>query len=69
MISLEEAQRRSRVAKEKPLPPLGPMSPSTVKGLVEIGPGKEKNTSSRVPEKRKRGFSALFKRKNLEGVF
>ena len=32
IISLDEARRRA-----KPLPPLGPMSPSILKGVVEIG--------------------------------
>ncbi|KAE8447985.1 hypothetical protein EG329_009908 [Mollisiaceae sp. DMI_Dod_QoI] len=73
-ISLEEARRRA-----KPLPPLGPMSPSILKGVVEIGTpkgidefGRElRFEESKDVEKKKRGFSGLFKwsKKDKENVF
>lgn len=69
IISLDEARRRA-----KPLPPLGPMSPSTVKGVVEIGPGSDREVRRGVDglgvatEKRKRGFSGLFRRSKKEAM-
>ncbi|KUJ10766.1 uncharacterized protein LY89DRAFT_723346 [Mollisia scopiformis] len=67
-ISLEEARRRA-----KPLPPLGPMSPSVLKGVVEIGGGKERDEWGRVVEKeevKKRGFGGFFKwRREKENIF
>ena len=74
-ISLEEARRRA-----KPLPPLGPMSPSILRGVVEIGTPKGADEwgreikferEDREGEKRKRGFSALFKwsKKDKDTVF
>lgn len=59
LISLTEARRRA-----KPLPPLGPMSPSVVKGVVEIGDPRQKGDE--VVEKRKRGLSGLFTRRKKD---
>jgi hypothetical protein len=60
-ISLDEARRRA-----KPLPPLGPMSPSVVRGVVELETPyvvDEFGVDSKDVEcKRRRGFSGLFKR-------
>jgi len=62
-ISLDEARRR-----EKPLPPLGPLSPSVVQEVVEIGsPYDADEFGADVKEpgcKKKRCFSGLFKRGN-----
>jgi hypothetical protein len=62
IISLDEARRRA-----KPLPPLGPMSPSIVRGVVEIGGSermgdREVNGGDAGKERRKRGLSGLFSR-------
>jgi hypothetical protein len=62
IISLEEARR------EKPLPPLGPMSPSVVQGKVEIGLGIREGARAPgivpvpVEVRKKRGLSSLFRR-------
>lgn len=60
-ISLDEARRRA-----KPLPPLGPMSPSVIQGVVEIGsPCADDEFGADIRElegKKRRGFSGLFKR-------
>jgi hypothetical protein len=62
-ISLDEARKRA-----KPLPPLGPMSPSVVRSFVELETAygvDEFGMDARDPEKRRRrrrGFSGLFKR-------
>lgn len=63
---MEEARRRA-----KPLPPLGPMSPSVLRGVVEIGSGSREGQDWRAgrelaPEKRKRGFNRLFRRGKKE---
>jgi len=56
-ISLAEAQRR-----EKPLPPMGPMSPSAIPGRVEIGIGCDDFDDQREEEEKKRkGFKVLFR--------
>jgi hypothetical protein len=58
-ISLAEAIRR-----EKPLPPMGPMSPSAVPGRVEIGAGYEDFDDRREEGgggKKRKGFRILFK--------
>jgi len=61
---------------EKPLPPLGPMSPSVLRGVVEMsagdevewvrhregGPGGVGSSIEGEKEGRKRGFSGLFRR-------
>ncbi len=63
VISLEEARRR-----EKPLPPLGPMSPSVVQGKVEIGLGIREGARApgivptSVEVRKKRGLSSLFRK-------
>jgi hypothetical protein len=58
-FSLDEARRRA-----KPLPPLGPMSPSVVRGVVELETPSvvdEFGTDAKdVQGKRRRGFSGLF---------
>jgi len=57
-ISLSEARRRA-----KPLPPLGPMSPSIVPGLVEIEDVSQNyDFESRGRLKKGRGLSKLFKK-------
>jgi hypothetical protein len=60
-ISLDEARRRA-----KPLPPLGPMSPSVVRGVVELeSPHATDEFGIDVKDydgRRRRGFSGLFKR-------
>jgi hypothetical protein len=60
-ISLDEARRRA-----KPLPPLGPMSPSVVRGVVELetpyGVDGLEVDAREVGRKRSRAFSGLFKR-------
>ena len=60
-ISLDEARRRA-----KPLPPLGPMSPSVVRGVVELettyGVDDFGIDGRDFDSKRRRGFSGLFKR-------
>lgn len=61
LISLAEAQRRA-----KPLPPLGPMSPSILEGVVEIGDSRSESRGDEVIEKRKRGLSGLFSRRKKE---
>ncbi|XMA13938.1 hypothetical protein WAI453_006729 [Rhynchosporium graminicola] len=53
--------------KDKPLPPLGPMSPSVLSGLVEIGTNNEIDEWGREAKRygagrRKRGLSDLFKK-------
>jgi hypothetical protein len=62
-ITLDEARKRA-----KPLPPLGPMSPSVVQGVVEIGsPYGVDEFESDVKEtecKKRRGFTGLFKKGN-----
>lgn len=66
-ISLAEARRR-----EKPLPPMGPMSPSAIPGRVEIGLGIGYEDGGREEEVRKsRGFRVLFRwgRKSQTQVF
>lgn len=56
-ISLSDARRR-----QKPLPPMGPMSPSTVPGRVEIGIGSDDSKSLREADSKKRkGFGVFFK--------
>jgi hypothetical protein len=62
-ISLDEARRRA-----KPLPPLGPTTPSVVQGVVEIGVGGLDPLSwdregMEERDKKKGGFSALFCRR------
>lgn len=68
-ITLEESRL-------KPLPPLGPMSPSILRGVVEIGPPMERglktnecgvgreaaglDENGNQREKKRRGFSSLF---------
>lgn len=58
-----EADRRFRqeeLWKEKPLPPNGGMSPSAVRGRVEIGCERREAVEDQR-EQRRRGFSTLFK--------
>jgi hypothetical protein len=48
--------------REKPLPPNGPMSPSTIPGRVEIGCQLEEwERGKRVDGKKKKGIRILFK--------
>jgi hypothetical protein len=65
-ISLDEARRRA-----KPLPPLGPMSPSVVRGVVELetpyGIDEFGMDAREVERKKNRGFSGLFKRDKKKG--
>jgi len=60
IVSLEEARRRERSA--KPLPPLGPICPSVVKGCVELECG-EKEGEFKGEMKQKRGLGLVFWRK------
>jgi hypothetical protein len=66
-ISLDEARRRA-----KPLPPLEPMSPSAVRGAVELECPYgivESDMSARDFERKKcRVFSGLFKREKKKSV-
>jgi hypothetical protein len=66
-ISLDEARRRA-----KPLPPLGPMSPSAVRGAVELECPYgivESDMSARDFERKKcRVFSGLFKREKKKSA-
>jgi hypothetical protein len=56
-ISLAEARR-----KEKPLPPNGPMSPSTIPGRVEIGSSlRDWEKNNFVGGKKKKGICVLFR--------
>jgi hypothetical protein len=48
--------------REKPLPPMGPMSPSAIPGRVEIGIGYDDFDDRREEEMKKRkGFKVLFR--------
>jgi hypothetical protein len=65
IISLDEARRRA-----KPLPPLGPMSPSAVQGVVEMGTSNGVDvvgTGLKEFEGKRKGFGGLFKRTCKKG--
>lgn len=47
---------------EKPLPPMGPMSPSAIPGRVEMGIGYDEFEERRQEEaKKRRGIRVLFR--------